>query len=49
MLATQRILKKELNYITQEKVPNLLEDANGSLFIKKNIYQKLKQFRENII
>ncbi len=30
MWATQRILKKELNYITQEKVPNLPEVVNGS-------------------
>ena len=49
MLDIQIIYTIESNDIILEKVPNLQEEENGSLFIKKNLIQKVKQFLENII
>jgi uncharacterized protein (DUF1800 family) len=48
-VSENKILKKESVYIIVGKGLNLLEDVNGSLFIRKNSHQKIKQFQENII
>ena len=42
-------LKKESNCIIQEKGQNLHVEESGSLYIKKKLAQKAKQFLGNII
>ena len=49
MLDIQLHSKIESSCIILEKGQNLQEAENGSLFLKKNSVEKVKQFQENII
>ena len=49
MLDIQRIWKRELNFTTSEKGPNLPEVENGSSFTAKPFGTKVKLYLEKII